>query len=130
MSSATPDHVDLTIAGVRRSVDVHRVGGTTYVDDAGGATVLHEVDRFPRPGRSMAAGSLLAPLPGSVVRVLVEVGQRVLPGETLMVLEAMKMEHTVTSPADGTVTELRVGVGDQVDPGQVLAIVEDDAGGG
>jgi acetyl/propionyl-CoA carboxylase alpha subunit len=126
--SATASHVDITLAGIRRSVDVHRVGDTTFVDDAAGASVLHELDRFPRPDDVVAVGSLLAPLPGAVVRVLVKLGQRVVTGETLIVLEAMKMEHAVNSPTHGTVTELRVGAGDQVDPGQVLAVVDEDDG--
>ena len=74
----------------------------------------------------MAAGSLQAPLPGSVVRVGVEPGQVVTAGQVLVVLEAMKMEHSVAATVDGTVVEVRVGVGDQVEGGQVLVVVEED----
>ena len=59
-------------------------------------------------------------MPGAVVRVLVEAGATVTKGEPLVVLEAMKMEHTVASPADGTVSEVRVTAGQQVDAGAVL----------
>ena len=56
---------------------------------------------------------------------LPEVGTVVSKGQPLVVLEAMKMEHTVTSPADGRVTDLRVASGQQVDAGAVLAVVDD-----
>jgi propionyl-CoA carboxylase alpha chain len=118
------DAVDLTVGGVRRRARIHRVDSTFYVDDATGASTLRFVDALPQPELAVAAGSLLAPMPGGVVRVLVVPGQAVKAREVLVVLEAMKMEHSITSPADGTVTEVLVSVGDQVESGQVLAVVE------
>ena len=58
------------------------------------------------------------------MRVLVEPGAEVTQGQTLVVLEAMKMEHSVQSPSAGTVAEVRVAVGDQVESGQVLVVVD------
>ena len=121
--SAGPDAVVLEIAGVRRSYAVHRVGGVAYVDGPDGSATLVEVPRFADPNAVAHAGSLLAPMPGGVVRVLAEPGATVTAGQPLVVLEAMKMEHTVVAPVDGTVTEVHVGPGDQVDTGQVLAVV-------
>jgi propionyl-CoA carboxylase alpha chain len=86
--------------------------------------VLREVDRLPEPGSSAATGSLRAPMPGSVVRILVEAGDTVAAGQPLLILEAMKMEHTIQAPHDGNVVEVRVAVGDQVEAGAVLAVVE------
>jgi biotin carboxyl carrier protein len=63
-------------------------------------------------------------MPGLVRRVLVEPGAAVAAGQPLLVLEAMKMEQTVTAPADGVVAELRAKAGEQVAAGQVLAVVE------
>ncbi len=63
-------------------------------------------------------------MPGTVLRVAVEVGAQVAEGDVLLVLEAMKMEHAVRAPAAGTVTVLAVQVGGQVDAGTVLAVVE------
>jgi propionyl-CoA carboxylase alpha chain len=68
---------------------------------------------------------LLAPMPGSVVRVGVAVGDEVSQGQPLLWLEAMKMEHTVSAPADGVVIELAVAAGQQVDLGAVLAVVQE-----
>ncbi len=89
---------------------------------------LTEVPRFPdRSGRSAADGAV-APMPGKVVQLLVTEGESVRTGQTLVVMEAMKMEHSIAAPHAGVVLELRVAVGDQVDQGAVLAIVEDEAG--
>jgi biotin carboxyl carrier protein len=65
-------------------------------------------------------------MPASVVRVEVDDGGAVSAGTPIVVLEAMKMEHTVRAPADGVVTTILVTVGQQVDAGQVLAIVQAD----
>ena len=77
------------------------------------------------PEDVQVAGSLLAPMPGTVVRTEVVVGDRVLKGDPVVVLEAMKMEHVVRAPADGIVTEVRIERGQTVDVGVVLAVVEE-----
>jgi propionyl-CoA carboxylase alpha chain len=122
---AAPDAVELEVGGVRRAYAVHRVEGWSFVDGPDGSAALAEVPRFADPNAVAHAGSLLAPMPGGVVRVLVAQGDAVSAGQALVVLEAMKMEHTVTAPVDGVVAEIVVGPGDQVDTGQVLAVVEE-----
>jgi propionyl-CoA carboxylase alpha chain len=121
-----PTAVDLVVDGVRRTVRVHRVGPRTYVDDVSGSSCLTERERFPEPELAVAAGSLVASLPGAVVRVLGQVGDVVDAGDTLVVIEAMKMEHRITCPAAGVVAEVLVQVGEQVETGQVLAVVTSD----
>ncbi len=120
---AAPDGVDLEVDGVRRSYVVHRVAGWSFVDGPDGSAALAEVPRFADPNAVAHAGSLLAPMPGGVVRVQVAEGDRVAAGQSLVVLEAMKMEHAVVAPVDGVVSEIVVAAGDQVDAGQVLAVV-------
>ena len=83
--------------------------------------------RHPDPAPRVAAGSLVAPMPGTVLRVLVGPGDDVAAGQPLVVVEAMKMEHQIVAPAAGTVAEVLVAVGDQVDTGQALLRLEDDA---
>jgi propionyl-CoA carboxylase alpha chain len=122
--TASPDRVDLEIDGIRRVYRVHRVGPDTYVDASDGSSALTEVPRFGDPEKLAPAGSLLAPMPGLVRRVLVEVGAVVTAGQPLLVLEAMKMEQTVAAPAAGVVAELRAKAGEQVAAGQILAVVE------
>jgi propionyl-CoA carboxylase alpha chain len=125
--AARPDRVDLEIDGTRRVYRVHQVQADTYVDASDGSSALSEVPRFGDPEKLAPAGSLLAPMPGLVLRVLAEVGTVVTAGQPLLVLEAMKMEQTVSAPAAGVVAELRAKAGEQVSAGQVLAVLE--AGG-
>jgi acetyl/propionyl-CoA carboxylase alpha subunit len=78
---------------------------------------------LPEPNRTAEAGSLIAPMPGSVSRLVAVPGDRVAAGQIVLTLEAMKMEHQITAPAAGVLAELRVGQGSQVNAGDVLAIV-------
>jgi propionyl-CoA carboxylase alpha chain len=104
---------------------VLRAGGTVAdVDSPCGHVRLARVPRFTDPADAVASGSLLAPMPGTVVGVAVEVGAEVAAGQPVLVLEAMKMQHTVSAPYAGTVTEIGVSVGVQVAAGEVLAVVE------
>ena len=121
--SATAELVDAEIEGVRRRYRITRCGNIHYVDSALGATALKEIERFPDPSSVQESGSLLAPMPGSVVRIEVAEGTPVTAGMPIVVLEAMKMEHTVRAPADGMVSGISVRVGTQVETGQVLAVV-------
>ncbi|MEV0327545.1 biotin carboxylase N-terminal domain-containing protein [Micromonospora echinospora] len=121
---AAPDRVVLDVDGVRRAYRVHRVGSEVFVDGPDGATSLTELPRLPLPTAEVAAGSLLAPLPGTVTRRHVEVGRRVAAGDLLLTLEAMKLEHPVLAPVDGVVTDLPVPAGGQVETGVVLAVVD------
>ncbi|MEV4824775.1 biotin carboxylase N-terminal domain-containing protein [Micromonospora sp. NPDC049274] len=123
---ANPDRVVLDVDGVRQAFRVHRVGSEVFVDGPDGAASLVELPRLPLPTAAVAAGSLLAPLPGAVTRVHVQVGQRVTAGDPLLTLEAMKLEHQVLAPTDGVVTELPVPTGGQVRTGAVLAVIEEE----
>ena len=100
-----------------------------YVDGPVRSVRLREVPRFTDPADAVASGSLLAPMPGTVVAVKVETGGEVAAGDPVLVLEAMKMQHTVTAPHDGTVTEINVEPGAQVASGEVLAVVDQSPGG-
>ncbi|MDQ6641723.1 MAG: biotin/lipoyl-binding protein, partial [Actinomycetota bacterium] len=123
--AASSERVVLEVAGVTTPYDVHgNATGHVYVDWPGGHVSLRLVPRFVDPADVVASGSLLAPMPGTVVRVAVEVGDRVSAGQQVLVLEAMKMQHAVNAPADGVVTELDVKPGAQVATGEVLAVVD------
>jgi propionyl-CoA carboxylase alpha chain len=122
--SATPDQVVLRIDGVDRPFEVARYGDDVFVDTPGGSVQLTTVPRFPEPGSALQPGSLVAPMPGAVSRVGAAIGDTVSTGQPIVWMEAMKMEHAITSPKDGVVTELAVSVGQQVELGAVLARVE------
>ena len=126
--SAAPDHVVLAVDGVDRPFDVARYDDDVFVDSPLGPVQLVALPRFPDPDASVAQGSLLAPMPGSVLRIGAAVGDTVTAGQPLVWLEAMKMEHTVTAPSDGVLVELNVESGQQVDVGAVLARVDNPEG--
>jgi acetyl/propionyl-CoA carboxylase alpha subunit len=124
--SCTPDAVVIDSGGVTRRYDVERTADTVFVDGLGASTLVAE-DRFPAPGTQLAAGALVAPLPGTVVKVAVGPGDPVSVGDTLVAIEAMKMEHEVRAPASGTVSEVHVSPGEQVDAGRLLVVVDESA---
>ena len=107
---------------VTHSFEVAIHGEQVDVDSPLGHLALTLLPRFVDPAAEMAQGSLLAPMPGTVIGVRVQDGEEVTAGQAVLVLEAMKMQHTVSAPADGVVSEL-VAVGDQVAAGDVLAVV-------
>jgi propionyl-CoA carboxylase alpha chain len=117
--------VTLEADGVRTAYDVTVSGDAVDVDSATGHVRLVQVPRFTDPADAVASGSLLAPMPGTVISVAVEAGQRVEAGQTVLVMEAMKMQHTVTAPQAGVVTEIDVRPGAQVAAGEVLAVVSE-----
>jgi propionyl-CoA carboxylase alpha chain len=123
---ARPDRVDLSVDGIRHRVEVEVTAEAIHVDGPGRSSTFGRVDRWPDPADSVPAGSLQAPLPGLVVRVDVAVGDVVEPGRTLVVLEAMKMEHTIRSSIRGRVTDVLVAVGDQVDEGRSMVVIEEE----
>jgi propionyl-CoA carboxylase alpha chain len=125
--ASTPERVVLEVDGVRRVFDVATYDGMTCVDSALGSVSLTPVGRFTDPAQQVAAGSLVAPMPGTVIRVGVRLGDKVTQGQPLLWLEAMKMEHTIAAPVDGVVGELKVEAGQQVEVGAVLAVVGEDA---
>ena len=128
--SATADRVELDVDGVRRAWTVGRFGADddvrVVVDGPQGSLELRRAPRFTDPSAVVPAGALVAPMPGTVVRLGVRAGETVTAGQPLVWLEAMKMEHAVRSPAAGTVTDLPVRVGQQVAQGTAIAVVTAD----
>ena len=124
LMSAEPGRVVLRDGGVETVFAVARYHDQVYVDSPLGAVALQALPRYPEPASVAEQGSLLAPMPGSVVRLGAGPGDVVTAGQPVVWLEAMKMEHTVAAPADGVLTALNVTVGQQVEMGAVLARVE------
>ena len=124
LHSAAPDAIDLTTDGIRRRYHVHRVGRHMWVSSPLGQSELVQVSRFLTPVAAEAPGSLRSPMPGKVVEIAATVGALVAQGDTVVIIEAMKMEHAVRSPAAGVVASIGVTRGQQVEADQVLAVVE------
>ena len=120
----SPTEVVLDVGGDHLRFAINRFGSTRYVDGPSGPVVLEELSRFVGTEVADDPGSLHAPMPGRVVRIDVFVGDRVEEGQTLVVLEAMKMEHTLRAPWPGTVISVEAIPGLQVKAGTVLVVVE------
>ncbi len=120
--AAGSDRVVLEVDGVRVAHRVVITGNAIHIDSGRGSASFREVPRFLDPAEQVSAGSLLAPMPGTVIAVQAESGNVVETGQTLLVLEAMKMQHSISAPGGGVV-EIAVTVGQQVSAGDVLAVV-------
>jgi 3-methylcrotonyl-CoA carboxylase alpha subunit len=113
--------LSLVLDGVRRHVVVLDHGSETVVFADGGSWRLIEIDPLaPNAEEDPTAGRLTAPMPGRVTQLMVAAGAKVRRGEPLMIIEAMKMEHTVAAPANGVVEAVRFAVGDLVEEGAEL----------
>ncbi|WP_410871163.1 acetyl/propionyl/methylcrotonyl-CoA carboxylase subunit alpha [Nocardia sp. A7] len=128
--SVAADRVVLGVPGergsVRRQFEIARYGDLVAIDSPLGPVAVRRLPRFTDPSEQVAAGSLLAPMPGSVIRLGAAEGDLVKQGQPILWLEAMKMEHTIAAPATGILSALNVTVGQQVEVGTVLAVVEEE----
>ncbi|MCY3585101.1 MAG: ATP-grasp domain-containing protein [Acidimicrobiaceae bacterium] len=116
--------LDVETGSMRGTWQVSRRGHNWYVTGPlTGSATLRERSRFPDPDAEAVEGGLVAPMPGKVLMVDVQPGDRVAAGQVLVLMEAMKMEHQITAPADGEVAEVRAHVGDQVDNGELLVVI-------
>ena len=109
--------------GRRRRYRVVTRGERRWVMGDGAEVALEIEPRFPVPGTTGPEGACIAPMPGKVVKLLVSASQPVEAGTPLVILEAMKMEHTISAPEEGVVTEIAVAEGDQVEADAVLVVV-------
>ena len=115
------DRHEIVVDGRRWVVAVYASGEQVSVFAPEASGVAFEVDRIAHAGDGPAEGGRLsAPMPGKVISFLVAAGEAVTLGQTLAVMEAMKMEHTITAPRDGTIEALLYAPGDQVAEGGEL----------
>lgn len=114
----------VTVNGVAYSVDVEveKEERRPMASIVTGGNAAHQTPAAPTTSsvQGVSASSVVAPLAGSVSKVLVEEGQAIKAGEVIVILEAMKMETEITAPADGTVGAVLVKPGEAVQGGQVL----------
>jgi 3-methylcrotonyl-CoA carboxylase alpha subunit len=120
------DRYDITLGGERHTLSVYLLGERVAVFGAAGSQDLQEIDPIAHAGEAAGgAGRLTAPMPGKVIAFHVKPGDTVTAGQALAVMEAMKMEHTISAPRAGTVAELMYAVGDQVaEGGELLRLSE------
>ena len=89
-----------------------------------GDVMVRVMPRFVMPGLEIQAGGLVAPMPGKVIDLKVKKGSKVKAGDTLIILEAMKMEHSIKASENGIVSDLLVSTNDQVENGALLMVVD------
>ena len=116
--------IDVEVNGRRARVRVTRSEDHLYVQSVRGTVAFEVVPRFVVPGIEAVLGGLNAPMPGVIIDVRVTPGQVVEAGETLVLMEAMKMEHTISAPSAGVVTEVLVSTGQQVENGATLLTID------
>jgi 3-methylcrotonyl-CoA carboxylase alpha subunit len=124
------DALAVTLHGARQIVRVVERGAILAVFAGGDSWTIEEVDPLvPPAGAAIEAGRLTAPMPGRVVQLLVAPGDAVRQGQAMMVVEAMKMEHTIAAPRDGTVEAVHFAPGELVEEGaELISLAAPDAG--
>ena len=122
--SSDEDGIDMIFDGKRHYSRVTVSKNNILVHMPFGDVMLELKPRFKMPGTEVTIGGLIAPMPGKVIDVKVKKGKKVKAGDTLVILEAMKMEHSIKASEDGTVSELLISVNDQVENGALLIVVK------
>ena len=119
--AAVTHGIDVHLGERRQILNVYKNGAAVHIFSAQGATHVTTIDALAHAGDNQTEGGrLTAPMPGKVVSFAVKAGDKVRTGQALAVLDAMKMEHTISAPADGVVAELLYAPGDQVPEGAEL----------
>ena len=118
------DGIDLIFDGKRHYSRVTLSSNNILVHMPFGDVMLKVKPRFKEPGTEKTIGGLVAPMPGKVIDIKVKKGKKVKAGETLVILEAMKMEHSIKAAEDGKVSELLISINDQVENGALLMVVK------
>jgi acetyl/propionyl-CoA carboxylase alpha subunit len=118
------EHVGALIKGVRYRFHIRQRGAEYYVRSTIGQRQVTRLPRFPEKTAGSQHQSANSPMPGQVLRILVAEGQKVKPGDGLVVLEAMKMEQTIKATIQGVVRAVLVKPAEVVAPGQMLVEIE------
>ena len=116
--------IDIEVNNSRFFSKVTRDSDNVVVHGPWGDALFKILPRFTLPGSEAQAGGLIAPMPGKVVDLKVKTGSKVKKGDTLVILEAMKMEHQVKAPEDGKITKVLIKKDDQLENGALLMVLD------
>ena len=116
--------IDIEVNSSRFFSKVTRDNENIVVHGPWGDALFTILPRFTLPGSEALAGGLVAPMPGKVVDLKVKAGSKVKKGDTLVILEAMKMEHQVKAPEDGKITKVLIKKEDQLENGALLMVLD------
>ena len=116
--------IDVEVGSHRFFAQVTRANDQILINMPFGDLDAVIVPRFIEPGNEVPEGGLVAPMPGKVIEVRVKKGDKVKAGDTLIIIEAMKMEHSIKATENGKVTKLVVSLNQQVDNGATLLVLD------
>ena len=122
--SSDNESIDVMFDGKRHISKITSSKNNILVHMPYGDVMLNVKPKFTLPGLEVATGGLVAPMPGKVIDIKVKKGKKVKAGDTLVILEAMKMEHSIKAAEDGVVSELLISINDQVENGALLMVVK------
>ncbi len=117
--------IDLEIDNLRFFSKVTKKDDDLVVHGPWGDILFTKMPRFKSIGQNLTSGGLIAPMPGKVIDLKVKLGSKIKKGQTLVILEAMKMEHSVNAIQDGVIDELFINKNDQVENGALLMVIKD-----
>ena len=117
--------LECVIDDIRSQYQIYRDEDRLFVFDSFNDIQLKVLPRFDDPSTSSIEGSLLAPMPGKISEVLIKKDQKVKAGQSLMIIEAMKMEQTIKSPNAGKISKIMVKKGQQVENGESLLVIDE-----
>ena len=120
------DGIDIEFNGRRNFSKITTSNNKILVHMPYGDILLDIVPRFVVPGMEVQAGGLVAPMPGRVIDLKVKKGSKVKAGDTLVILEAMKMEHSIKATENGVISDLFISSNDQVENGALLMVLKSD----
>ena len=122
--SSDNESIDAIFDGKRHTSKITLSKDNILVHMPFGDVMLNIKPKFRIPGLEVTAGGLVAPMPGKVIDIKVKKGKKVKAGDTLVILEAMKMEHSIKASENGIVSELLISINDQVENGALLMVVK------
>ena len=117
--------LECVIDGIRSQYQIYRDEDRLFVFDSFNDIQLKVLPRFVDPSTTSIEGGLLAPMPGKISEVLIKKDQKVKAGQSLMIIEAMKMEQTIKSPNAGKISKIMVKKGQQVENGESLLVIDE-----
>ena len=126
INDVTDEFIDIEFENVRRRVNITRYENLYLVQHDRGHKLIKLLPRFKNEQDLIQKGSLISPMPGKVTEMNVKVGDNITKGQKLLVMEAMKMNHSISSDRDGIVKEIYVNKGDQLETGTSLLLLKSD----
>ncbi len=131
IKDVTDDAVLAEVNGKQHIVNIDTIENFTAVADSKAGAPISAMPSAspaapmvsPPPSATAASGAILTPIPGQIISITVSLGEQVRTGQKLLVLEAMKLENSITATIDGTVSEILIAEGDVVNQGQPLIIL-------